>query len=244
MHFPCYIINLNGSEQNFEKQKPYLIEEGLNPIRFRGIDARKDEHIAYKDRVTKKCQLTCPKSVIGCGLSHILLAQHLKDIGVPLALVLEDDAFPKVCNLLEQIQKTMNEVPEDWDMIKFHCGSFGRQKHADTGASTAAYMLNSSGIQKLSNLKLNFHIDNQLKFGPSDLIVYKSKDNLFWADESFSSNRGTSSKWLNIKVGDGEQVLSQVISYKIFRIPGTSIEVSWLHVIIILLFGSLYFFFI
>jgi hypothetical protein len=96
-------------------------------------------------------------------------------------------------------------------------------------------MLNSSGIQKLSNLKLNFHIDNQLKFGPSDLIIYKSKDNIFWADESFSSNRGTNSKWLNIKLGDGEQVLSQTLSYKIFRIPGTSIEVSWLHVVVILL---------
>ena len=39
-----FIINLNDYIDNYKKQKPYLEELGLNPIRFSGINAIKNEH--------------------------------------------------------------------------------------------------------------------------------------------------------------------------------------------------------
>lgn len=235
MSLPCFVVNLEDSPENFEKQKPFLVEAGLNPIRFIGVDARKDEHLDYMENVSSLCALTCPKTVMGCGLSHILLAQHLKDIGVPLALVLEDDAFPKVSQLLKHVQIALNEVPEDWDILKLHCSFCKDDTINSKGGSTAAYLINSRGIQKLSNLLLNFHIDVQLNVNEK-IKIYKSKYNLFWTDEISSTNRGSNSRWLDMR-GDlsGETTLSQGMTYKIFKIPGTAIEFETWQILIILL---------
>ena len=237
MKLPCYIINLKDSLENFEKQKPFLMAEGLDPVRFIGVDGRKDEYLEYPDDVTTQCKLTCPKSAIGCGLSHVLLAQHLRDIGVPIALILEDDAFPKVCDLLENIQQTLNETPEDWEMIKLHSDNGCKNDSIKAGmGSMAAYILNSAGIQKLASLKVNYHIDHQIFYGPVKMMSYKSRWNLFWTDESSSTNRGSNTKWLNIKSGTGEKTLSTVITYNFFRIPGTNIEIPiWVGIIAMIL---------
>lgn len=243
MNIPCYVINLDGHEKNFEKQKPLLVEEGIEPVRFRGVNAKKDEHLDYKDDVTKWCFNTCPKSVIGCGLSHVLLAQSLRDQGVPLALVLEDDAFPKVCDVLAHIQKTIQEVPEDWEIIKLHCLMCvdGSVKNY-IGGSSAAYLINASGIEKLSNMKVNFHIDSQMTF--SNIKIYKSRYNLFWTDEKTSTNRGNDVPFLrSVKTSSGEQSWSQVLSFYVFRIPIIGFEVKvWqlflLFLVIIVVFSS------
>ena len=198
MKLSCFIINLKDSPQNFEKQHPFLLEEGLDPVRFIGVDARKDEHLEYREYVTEWCQTMCPKAVIGCGLSHVLLARHIRDLGLPMALVLEDDAYPKVQNLLERIYETIREVPEDWDIIKLHCGFCLKGTHNSTGASAAAYLLSASGIQKMAELKVNFHVDAQMN--SSDFKIYKSRYNLFWTDESWSTIRTSNSTSFSFKI--------------------------------------------
>ena len=233
MKLPCFIINLRDSPQNFEKQRPFLLQEGLDPTRFIGVDARKDEHLDYKELITGWCQTTCPKTAIGCGLSHVLLARHIRDLGLPMALVLEDDAFPKVSNLLKHIYEAIHDVPEDWDVIKLYCGGCWDGTTKNTGTSTAAYLLSASGIQKMAELKVNFHIDHQMN--GSDLNQYKSRYNLFWTDESSSTIRTSNSTWLNFKPKgqSGEQVLSQQISYPEYLIPGTGIHILGWHVMLI-----------
>ena len=235
MKLPCFIINLNDSPQNFEKQRPFLLKEGLDPVRFIGVDARKDEHLKYLDHVTDLCQTTCPKTAIGCGLSHVLLARHIRDLGLPIALVLEDDAYPKTNNLLQSIQETIQETPNDWDILKLHC-FFPCRKNSITskGSSLAAYLVSPSGIKKLADTKVNTHIDFQINM--SEFKVYKSRNNLFWTDESSSTNRGSNSNIGDLqKFGfDGEHSLSQCISYKILMIPGTKIEITGVHCIILM----------
>jgi GR25 family glycosyltransferase involved in LPS biosynthesis len=236
MKLSCFIINLRDSPQNFEKQRPLLLEEGLDPIRFIGVDARKDEHLEHLEHVTDWCRTTCPKTAIGCGLSHVLLARHIRDLGLPMALVLEDDAYPKTGNLLQHIQKTIQETPDDWDILKLHC-FFPCRKNSITskGSSTAAYLVSSRGIQKLADTKVNTHLDFQIN--TSEFKVYKSRNNLFWTDESMSTNRGSNSTFGDLqKFGfEGEHSLSQCISYKILRVPGTKLEITGVHCIVLLI---------
>jgi GR25 family glycosyltransferase involved in LPS biosynthesis len=117
----CYVINLDRCIKNFYKIRPHLIEQGIVPKRFRGVDASKGEYAQYMNRISKMCQTSCPMGAIGCGLSHILLAQQLWDKGTELALILEDDVYPKVPNVLDQIKETIKNVTPDWSIIKLHC---------------------------------------------------------------------------------------------------------------------------
>jgi len=227
MVIPCYVITLDDDFPNRQS----LIEIGLDPVGFKGINAKKDEHLKYMENVSVSCQYTCPKSTIGCGLSHVLLSQKLYDEGIPIALILEDDAYPKVLKL--DIDKIIQSVPENWEIIKLHCISYCTSNSYMTkfnDGSNAAYIINRKGMYKVKNLKVNFHIDMQYQF--SDIKVYKSSNNLFWTDESTSNIRddgNTQPHWMSYflsKPTSGEMKTHHIFLYKIFRIPGTNIEIT------------------
>ena len=233
----CHVINLDRTIGNFYKMKPFIEKHGIKPIRFKGIDASKDEHLQHMDRLTTPCKHACPKGVMGCGLSHILLAQKLWDQGTELALVLEDDVYPRVDNLQDAIDETIKNVPDDWSMIKLHCDMCldGYNIHG-IGGSTGAFIVNRKGIKFLKDLKLDWHIDLQLRSLPT---MYKSHINLFRADEDGSDNRDTNSthvgRFLELfrpKLS-GEKTVDHILAYKIFKIPGTTFEVSGWHILII-----------
>jgi hypothetical protein len=188
--------------------------------------------------MTATCVSACPKGVMGCGLSHILLAQKLWDQGTDVALVLEDDVYPSVDNLQEEMEKVMREVPEDWGIIKLHCDMCldGTQPKGANG-SFAAYIVNRKGMNYLKNLQLDWHIDLQVSGDP---MVYKSHTNLFWADENGSSNRDTQSTLVGSFLElfrpklSGEKTVDHVFAYKVIRIPGTSFEVTGWHLFYVL----------
>jgi hypothetical protein len=214
--------------------RPYLVEQGFLPIRFSGVDASKGDHLEYLDHITPVCQSTCPKGVMGIGLSHILLAQKLWDQGTEVALVLEDDAYPKVEDLQSEIEKTILEVPDDWSIIKLHC-DYCHEGHTNSGAggSLAAYVINRKGMDFMRNLKLAWHLDVQIRFEPT---VYKSRENLFWTDEHQSENRESVStplgKFLdNFIPNSGEKTIDHLLSFKVFRVPGTTFEVTGWHLL-------------
>ena len=159
-------------------------------------------------------------------------------MGIPVALILEDDAYP-----LEKIDldKVISEVPDDWEIIKLHCD--GRCKNGSneaqtSGASAAAYLINTRGLEKMKNLKLSTHIDHQQK---TTITMYKSKVNLFWTDEKSSTNR----KGDNYLVApfldflfpstSGEKTYNNFLGYKLFRIPFTNIELTNYQVKLILI---------
>lgn len=238
---PCYVIHLGDTFPNRQS----LLDVGLKPIGFKGVNGKKDEYLHHLDRLNPVCQLTCPKSVIGCGLSHILLAEKLSDEGVPIALVLEDDAYPTVPHI--DFEEIVRSVPSDWEMIKLHCDMWCKDGTVDAKGklSAAAYILNRKGIEKVKNINLLTHIDGQFNF--ENLTMYKTKYNLFRTDESSSNSRPTSSRdhWLTMYIPEptsGEKNETQVFAFKYFRIPGTSIELSlgfildfFLFVIIVLI---------
>jgi GR25 family glycosyltransferase involved in LPS biosynthesis len=233
----CHVINLDRSIDNFYKQRPHLIESGVFPKRFSGIDAKKGEHLEYSEYLTGTCKDSCPNSVIGCGLSHILLSKKLYDQGVQLALILEDDAYPLVPDLNREIKKIIEETPKDWDIIKLHC-DFCRtdEKTSIIDASAAAYLINNSGLEKMSKIKLDWHIDLQWNMDPN-LHVYKSKKSIFWADEKQSENRTNDyTLFEKIKVNQsGQKTLDHALSFKLFKILGH--EVNFWEILLFVLIG-------
>ena len=236
----CHVITLNRTIDNFYKQQPYLLKAGLVPICFKGVDAKMDDHLKYLDNLTPYCKNFCPTGVIGCGLSHILLAKKLYENGTELAIILEDDAYPIISNLNVEIEKVISETPSNWDIIKLHC-DFCKLNVSTTNifqGSTAAYIINKSGLEKLSNLKLYNHLEIQLSMD-SNFHIYKSKKNIFWADEKNSENRDNNSTFLS-KFNfnkTGQKTIDNVLAFKIIKIFGYEVT-GWniLYITILLIF--------
>jgi hypothetical protein len=209
MIVPCYVIHLGP---DFDNRKS-LQRIGLNPIGFKGVNGKKDEYLRYREYIDPDCFDSCPKAVLGCGLSHILLAKKLYDEGADIALVLEDDAYPTSARI--DFESVLASVPGDWEIIKLHTCVFG--------LSTAAYLINRKGMNKLGHLKVKYHIDYQISH-LSDIRVYSSA-NLFWTDETTS----------NIRVSNGNVFVPSVLMYPINRIPGTSIELTIGHTVLVII---------
>ena len=216
------------------------MESGIFPKRFKGIDSKLGEHLGYSNHLTGTCKDSCPDGLVGCGLSHILLAKKLYDQGSQLVLILEDDAYPLVDDLNKEIQKVISETPSDWDIIKLHCDFCQNGTSDPLGGSAAAYLVNKSGLEKIHKMKLDWHFDLQILAHPN-LNVYKSNENLFWADEKKSDNRDSTSTFIG-KIFNfnetGQKTTDDVMSYKLFKFMGhevTGWNLFYFSIIIILL---------
>ena len=230
---PCYVIHLGNSFEN----KKSLENVGLYPIGFKGIDSRKDEHIGYTGKINPICKHFCPKSTIGCGLSHILLAENLYNEGTQLALILEDDAYPKFSKF--DLNKILEDVPDDWEIIRLHCDMYcDNSNKVKLNGSTAAYLINWKGIQKQKDIKLAGHVDAQTNF-MSGIKVYKTKQNIFTTDENNSNIRGSYKiHWLTYFLSNptsGEKRKEHFFAYKYIRIPYFNTELTLGNIIDILL---------
>ena len=207
----AFIINLDRSINNFNKQKPYLEKIGLDINRFKAIDASKDEHLKYIDSKKKLLLEVIPKSTIAISLSHILLSQFILDkinsgdYKDNYYLIMEDDAYPfdyynknnfnqEIKNLIENI----NIIDKNWDFIQLHSDGIndcvGECKTYNinfflSGGSAAAYLISINGLKKLSLEKnFYFHLDVYTSINKK-YRKYKVKKNIFYTDENLSGNR-------------------------------------------------------
>ena len=196
------VINLDDYIGNYNKQKPFLDDLGLNIERFSGINAIKDQHLKpeYKSYISKFALNFQPKSVIGCALSHILCTKHIYENYLndyDYFLIMEDDAFPiykneDFFNLLNYNVHEIELLDKNWDIIQLHSDAiFPNYDTYNThyfSGSTAAYLISKKGIEKTLNQKIFSHADfiqhNCIKFNK-----YKVKKNLFWTNEKNSLNR-------------------------------------------------------
>ena len=186
----AYVINLDRQIENYSKVENAMNDlGGFNVQRVSAIDGKRGDHLSLVDsETTWLCKETCPDSVIAIALSHKKVAQMILDSGVDYALVLEDDAFPIKDGFHEKLQRTLAEVPDDWDIINLHYVGLYRNG-IESGyflGSAAAILVSQSGAQKIINLKIRTHIDLQTNFG---FKKYKSREKLFVTDENNSTNR-------------------------------------------------------
>ncbi len=240
---PAYVISL---KDDLGDQEIELNKVGIYPRIFRGVDGRKGEYKSHEDRIGKACKTLCPNSMKSIGLSHVLLCEKIFNEGIPIALIFEDDAYPiPDLHIENEINQVLSEVPQDWDVIKLHCdircengSNFIRNKMGS--GSAAAYIVNIGGAEKIKNMLVNTHIDHQQY---DELNVYKSKQNLFWTDESSSTNRTGSVSlaasfldWV-LPPTSGEKTWSHVLTYKVLRVPiiGSELNGFTLFIIFVLL---------
>ena len=239
-----FIINLDKYKENYKKQLPYFNSIKLEPKRFTAINAINNEHLDYKILINQLSLHLAPKSVIGCSLSHILLAKHLyinyrtfKNI---YFLILEDDVFPKekYINNSKKFYFDLNNeinnikiIDKNWDIIQLHSDGLIDTKstyttHLFTG-STAAYLISFNGLEKMCKEKVTYHIDfttqNFLKYRK-----YRSKINLFYTNEKSSVNREMNySKSVLLKSFllkkiiplRGEKLWEDYLNFKSLRLP-------------------------
>ena len=197
--FNTYVINLKKDRERWVRIYNHLKEHNINPIRFNAIYGKTLKQNEYSQHITKKCQIFCPDSVKGCGLSHILLSKYLYNNDKnEFALVLEDDAFSKTKNLKKKINNIIKQAPKDWEIIMLYCqGKCGKTKQYNRNkivGGMVAYLINKKGQKKISNLKLTNHIDSQIyTLNYKNIKTYQIRDHLFTQNDDANSNNKTQS---------------------------------------------------
>ena len=187
----AYVINLDRQIENYDRLKHAMDDlGGFNVQRVPAIDGKKGEHLPYIDsEAIWACKKICADSILGIALSHKKVAKIIYDSGVDYALVLEDDATPIKKDFHEKLQRTLAEVPDGWDIIHLYCQGTCIENsiiQSLSGGSMLAMLVSRNGAKKLMDTKIKNHIDVQTNF---EMIKFKSKENIFEADESSSTNR-------------------------------------------------------
>jgi GR25 family glycosyltransferase involved in LPS biosynthesis len=89
-----------------------------NFIRIPGI-YREQQKFTNNDDIFYLSRYLCPKSTLGCSMSHYLAVQtFLENSKKDYGLILEDDAEPCFENWIQKVEESINNAPEDWDVIK------------------------------------------------------------------------------------------------------------------------------
>jgi hypothetical protein len=240
---PSYVLTL---KDDLGLQGEALNNAGVYPEVFRGVNGNKGEHEYYADKIASHCKAFCPNNVKGATLSHMLVCEHIYNTGAPIALILEDDAYPiEGVDLDAEIDKVLSEVPEDWEIIRLHGDAFTKnntnkveRSRFKLNGSAAAYLVNHESAYKMSQIKAIGFIDMH----QNDIFnIYKSKNNLFWTDESLSLARSKRKPWLGpimdevMPFTSGEKNWSMGLSYNIIYIPWLDIHLSFMSCINIFL---------
>jgi GR25 family glycosyltransferase involved in LPS biosynthesis len=258
----AFVINLDRSIDNYNKQKPHLEKIGLEVDRFKAIDAGKDEHLKYTNSNINKI---IPKSVMGSSLSHILVSKYILNQvnkGVytdKYYLILEDDCYPfdkkkdifnkKIDILINDIEN----IDKNWDIILLHSDGIDNCKGKECNnyninfytGSAACYLISINGLKKLSQEKnIFFYIDIYTSMNKK-YRKYKVKKNLFYTDESLSLARSINNNFsLRIKENifnilfylRGEKKWCMILNYNILRINNTNITLNNLIDFILFIF--------
>ena len=228
---PCYVITLKDT---LGKQGEVLKKAGLDPIAFKGVNAKNQEHVYYEDSFHSFLKKFMVNGAKGCSLSHKLLCEKLYDDDIDMALVLEDDAYPiDGVDMNMEIEKVLAEVPHDWDVIRLHCDSFCKDGSNITkggDASSAAYLISRRGIVAFMNSNITIPVDNHHSI---NMKTYKSKHNLFWTDEKTSAIRGSEQSYifepiLNflVPIQNGEKTWNTKLNHSAMKIPYFNIDIS------------------
>ncbi len=103
-NFNTYVINLEQDYSNFIDIQNNLKSLKYDQVfRFEAINGSsyiKNNNHTYDDYITPFCRKFCTHSIIGIGLSHLLLAEHIyyNDL-YEYSLILENDVIPILQNI-------------------------------------------------------------------------------------------------------------------------------------------------
>lgn len=180
-----YLINL---KRNKERLEHFIEEYMMSDLRYKAfnrLDAVDGSKVALEDVLsdkalaeikeiestgyrTKHYQLT--RGAIGCYLSHKKLYDKIASGNAPYGLIFEDDVIIDK-NIFAKLNKTIREIPNDWDMLLLgcHCITCDRFKtYMDIGRFFLlhCYIVKKEAAQKLvdhlSQVPISQQIDSEL----------------------------------------------------------------------------------
>lgn len=204
-----WVINLDRRPDRWETSQKRLNEIYINPERYKAVDAKDPEFIQFYSKLPFPKR---PINEIACYMSHKNLWQHIYNIGIPHALIFEDDLIISPGIGKKDIQDTLDESI-GYDIIFLgHCGGdsdkiWGEYRFSDVNTRPGApqcahaYIISRSAIKNLLNQPDNFNkpIDYiQQQYCKSKLcfvskhVPYKGKNTygsgIVLQDEDFGSN--------------------------------------------------------
>ena len=257
MSYNTYVINMADSVNRWKQVSNHLDSIGINYSRFDAIDGKNIEN--RYDEYISAAKPIIPDGVVGCGLSHFLVAKEHFESNDNIALILEDDVVP-VFSDKNIIHEIIEAAPKDWDIILLY--TQGVTNYRDntweitsklaTGSS-AAYLINKAGYQRRYNngdYKLFTHTDCER--GLYDATVYKTPKPIFMpcdrlgdmcdAEVSRTSN-SYSTNILGVVTDslyrdDTESDITgckgdQLFQYNIIKIPGVNVNLDTIRILTI-----------
>ena len=249
-NFKTYVINLDRDINNYYILKKQLKKRDIHLNRFPGIYGKNIKNYEkYRKHLSKSCEYFCPKSVIGCGLSHYVLLEniynnYLQNRETEYTLILEDDVTPLFSNKKE-IENILKVMPKNCDILSLYCQGYCNYdyysnkmfiKGTKLMGSTAAYIVKNSSIPKIISKKIYNHIDYQ-RYNTKNIIIYNFNQKLFKVNNSTSYNielnyNNTKLSKLLTKISGIQNIkLNELFSFKILRIPIINKDITLMNII-------------
>ncbi len=239
---PIFVINLERNKERKKLIKQELYNHNLmyNTTFVDGVDGSKLTDTQIKNNTTSFFNLFGVKNVIGCGLSHLKVWKIIRNLGIPNALILEDDAkltYNKD-NFVHKINQIIDNTPDDFDIInlglkhvslnvKNNVNNFIYKPRVYAGFQ--GYIISNKGANKGINsiMELYTHIDVQVEFDRK-LIVYASVEKLISQDAADSNLADTFPTTLNrllyFKEPFGDLYVNYYVSVPLYQVSGFPIN--------------------
>ena len=194
---PIYVINLEH-----RKDRKARMEQQIQTDKVIFIKA---VHGAQVDDVVHKRlhNNILTKGQGGCALSHLLIYQEMIDKDIPHAIIFEDDNDIKLPDDYDKIQRLVDAVPDEWNLIFLATNNGGIDVGNEIYEMTQPQVLGSHGYVIKKELAAQFldHVRNNTINEPFDFVLsnkqrlpsmhaYKAKENIIHLVSGDSDTQG------------------------------------------------------
>lgn len=206
------------------------MQEALSRCGFRGkrfaaiygAALSNEDFRKYREFIPTITRLFCPRSALGCALSHRLLCkQYLEEDPAEVCLILEDDCQPVMEPPRTLLAQVLAEAPPDWEVIKLdywpHVAMTEyKSLKAFPSFNAGAYLLRKSGARKFMSKRIYYHLDVEWLFR-RDIKIYHSPLQIF-RQAAYPSH--------NVSAFRLNPLRLKRLDYKALRIPLLGIELN------------------
>lgn len=162
---PVFVVNLERNQERRRFAVQHLANLGIEARVFPATDGKQlnrselEQKGIYNDKLAhEKFSRSLSSAEIGCMLSHLRLYQYLRDQGIGMALILEDDAVLDN-EIVVRLPKLIHGLPSDWDVVQliYECRDYERVSPGVVRflsercmpVASGGYLVRASGIEKL-----------------------------------------------------------------------------------------------
>jgi len=191
LSYDCFLLTLPESAErqktffrHFSKHVPITVVHGHDTKKVE--NARKFEKYVDPKYLEKAIEMSYDPTVIrpnityfnlgaiGCMFGHLDVFKRAQQRGSKYALVFEDNTIVRANRFYRQVEKVIDKLGDDFEMVFFHCLSRLPDPKDDTGdklervkwiSSTKCYLVHVPNMTNYINLFLpmNNHVDQKVE---------------------------------------------------------------------------------